>query len=173
MCFSGGLPTQYFLIFYQKNLETTGRERRVTKKTKMPRIDLNRVKKRTSGELQAAKEHMVQKSVKDSTGRTYASALNSLRRVLVVLRGSANADPLTITKDELAEVLANMGRMRGNDPCGAEKGSREDGSLADLPRRPRDHGVVRRRATKGEGLGEAVWDADHGASRRAEAAASS
>ena len=66
---------------------------------------------------------MAQKSVKDSTGRTYASALNSLRRVLVVLRGSANADPLTITKDELAEVLANMGRMRGNDPCGAEKGS--------------------------------------------------
>ena len=51
---------------------------------------------------------MAQKSVKDSTGRTYASALNSLRRVLVVLRGSANADPLTITKDELAEVLANM-----------------------------------------------------------------
>ncbi len=77
----------------------------------MPRINFEAVRGRTVTELNSKRKEMVGHSVRRTSAKTYSSSLRSLSRTIAIIRGEeqgAEADVLTVTKDEMMSVLATL-----------------------------------------------------------------
>ena len=66
----------------------------------------------------AAKTVLYKKTVKNTTNKTYESHLKTMEKILAQMRKKRTADVLTITKDDLLELLVNLEEQG----CGAGPG---------------------------------------------------
>ena len=67
-----------------------------------------KIAKRSSASLLASKCHLLTKTVKCTSNKTYASHVKTMTTMLRKLRGIRALDILTITKDEVLELLINL-----------------------------------------------------------------
>ena len=76
----------------------------------MPKkLDLTKVRQLSQLEAAAAKKKLVNKSVRESTNKTYDSTLNAFARTLAALRKTQEpVSALTVTKDELVAIYSSM-----------------------------------------------------------------
>ena len=74
----------------------------------MGRVRVAKILKRTTKKLMESKTLLLSKKVKERSSATYSSHLRTMTRILARLRGTRTADILTISKDELIELLVNL-----------------------------------------------------------------
>jgi hypothetical protein len=74
----------------------------------MGRVRVTAIRKRSPAALSTAKAVLYKKTVKESTNKTYASHLKTIEKILAQMRRTRSADALSITKEELLELLVNL-----------------------------------------------------------------
>lgn len=81
----------------------------------MPRVNFAAVRRRSVAQLNQSRKEMVGNSIRRNSGKTYASSVRSLTRVIAIIRGDdtdtvngSEIQLLSVTKDEMMAVLATL-----------------------------------------------------------------